>query len=562
MLPFGAPPAPVKNLVAGTNVTLSPTNGKGSVTINAANGASSPLTTKGDIWGFSTVDARLPVGTNGFPLLADSGQTLGVGWATRDFNFNAKNLVNINSHVMGATATAHGAVFSDQTAVTISSNISSGGAGIFQWDMTPASWTVSAGQGVSNSALVSLSPTWTLSGDTYIMSGIVMTPTFSGTVPPSQSARWVDVTPQCNTTGTWPEVVSFWGDPTIGSGVTVTNYRGLVVGNINNGTVTTSTGVDIGVTTTLNGSTTWGLVCGNYNSYFQGNTSFGTTAAPTYPVDAVGTIRSANTSTSVATFIAAPTGTPAASTVLAGYSDTTAMPIGTNASAVYASFYAAPTITGTSSAQYLGFRCNASSTGAYTGSPIAGDFTFTQSGSGTIGSGRAVSFSYISHSGTTTTAYGLDAGLATTGGTITKALGVAISTLNLGGTISTTVGLDIGVTQGLAGSAIWAVQSGNYNSFWNGLTTFGSNTTPAYAVHIRGGGNATTNSATNALGLDTSTTGPADPGSNAGLALQLFKGTTNYYILIRFNDGGTTRYKYLQLNGTGTTWATGTSLPA
>lgn len=44
-------------------------------------GASSPLTTKGDLWGFSTVDARLPVGTNGHVLTPDSAQTLGVKWA-------------------------------------------------------------------------------------------------------------------------------------------------------------------------------------------------------------------------------------------------------------------------------------------------------------------------------------------------------------------------------------------------------------------------------------------------------------------------------------------------
>lgn len=41
----------------------------------------SPLTTKGDLWGFSTVDARLPVGTDGWVLTADSTQTLGVKWA-------------------------------------------------------------------------------------------------------------------------------------------------------------------------------------------------------------------------------------------------------------------------------------------------------------------------------------------------------------------------------------------------------------------------------------------------------------------------------------------------
>jgi hypothetical protein len=43
--------------------------------------ASSPLTTKGDIYGHSTVDARIPVGSDTFVLTADSTQTLGVKWA-------------------------------------------------------------------------------------------------------------------------------------------------------------------------------------------------------------------------------------------------------------------------------------------------------------------------------------------------------------------------------------------------------------------------------------------------------------------------------------------------
>jgi hypothetical protein len=41
----------------------------------------SPLTTKGDLWGFSTVNARIPVGTDAFVLTADSTQTLGVKWS-------------------------------------------------------------------------------------------------------------------------------------------------------------------------------------------------------------------------------------------------------------------------------------------------------------------------------------------------------------------------------------------------------------------------------------------------------------------------------------------------
>lgn len=48
---------------------------------NLPSGASSPLTTKGDIWGYSTVDARVPVGTNGHVLTADSAEALGVKWA-------------------------------------------------------------------------------------------------------------------------------------------------------------------------------------------------------------------------------------------------------------------------------------------------------------------------------------------------------------------------------------------------------------------------------------------------------------------------------------------------
>jgi hypothetical protein len=45
-------------------------------------GLSSPLTTKGDVWGYSTTNARIPVGTNGQILTADSAQALGVKWAT------------------------------------------------------------------------------------------------------------------------------------------------------------------------------------------------------------------------------------------------------------------------------------------------------------------------------------------------------------------------------------------------------------------------------------------------------------------------------------------------
>ena len=65
-------------LVSGTNIkTINGASVLGSGDIDT-----SPLTTKGDIHAFSTVDARLPVGTNGQVLVADSSEATGLKWAT------------------------------------------------------------------------------------------------------------------------------------------------------------------------------------------------------------------------------------------------------------------------------------------------------------------------------------------------------------------------------------------------------------------------------------------------------------------------------------------------
>jgi hypothetical protein len=55
--------------------------GTGQTTAAAAFGALSPLTTKGDLLGYGPANARVPVGSNGQVLTADSTETLGVRWA-------------------------------------------------------------------------------------------------------------------------------------------------------------------------------------------------------------------------------------------------------------------------------------------------------------------------------------------------------------------------------------------------------------------------------------------------------------------------------------------------
>lgn len=66
-------------------------------------GATSPLTTKGDIWGYTSADARIPVGTDGQILSADSSQSSGVKWASI-----VQHKVFINFPIQSAKLSADG----------------------------------------------------------------------------------------------------------------------------------------------------------------------------------------------------------------------------------------------------------------------------------------------------------------------------------------------------------------------------------------------------------------------------------------------------------------------
>lgn len=81
-LTFSGGPITTAGVITMAGTLAIANGGTGQVTAGAAFGALSPLTTKGDVLGFSTVNARIPVGSNTQVLTADSGQALGVKWAT------------------------------------------------------------------------------------------------------------------------------------------------------------------------------------------------------------------------------------------------------------------------------------------------------------------------------------------------------------------------------------------------------------------------------------------------------------------------------------------------
>lgn len=150
---------------------------------------------------------------------------------------------------------------------------------------------------------------------------------------------------------------------------------------------------------------------------------------------------------------------------------------------------------------------------------------------------------------------------------------------------------------GLAANAVWSIANTTGNAIF-GTGQFGGTLTALGAFHqgssgqftadasgnlvttgnlnVNGGkirvGDATagtyfyntptTASNLNAFSFGSTTTDTASPTSNANMTISCWKGTTNFYFMIKFLDGAQIRYKYLQLNGTSATWTAGTSAPA
>ena len=66
----------------GTNNQVLTADSAQTLGLKWADAAGAPTTTKGDISGFSTTQARIPIGVNGQVLEADSTEALGLKWAT------------------------------------------------------------------------------------------------------------------------------------------------------------------------------------------------------------------------------------------------------------------------------------------------------------------------------------------------------------------------------------------------------------------------------------------------------------------------------------------------
>lgn len=111
----GTYPNPGVAAVNGVTVSGTPSTGQvltatsSSAAHWAAGGGASPLTTKGDVWGYSTTDARIPVGTNGYVLQADSAQTLGVGYSTRDVALNSHKITGLTEGAAAGEAATYSA---------------------------------------------------------------------------------------------------------------------------------------------------------------------------------------------------------------------------------------------------------------------------------------------------------------------------------------------------------------------------------------------------------------------------------------------------------------------
>jgi len=141
------------SLTAGAGVSITP--GSNSISIAATSGAGSPLTTKGDLYTFSTVNDRLPVGTiNGQILQVASGASTGLAYSTATYPATTtanRILYSSATSVVGEIASAASAIlFTNSSGVpAMSASMTNGQLMIGSTGASPAPATLTAGSGIS-----------------------------------------------------------------------------------------------------------------------------------------------------------------------------------------------------------------------------------------------------------------------------------------------------------------------------------------------------------------------------------------------------------------------------
>lgn len=224
-----------------------------------AGGSSSPLTTKGDLYVFSTVDARLAVGTNAYDFLQPSTAAAeGLAWRAEPL-VNTLADTSSNTRITLAATTPH-LLFSGDGRLTGKLTVGdTGGSGVGQ-DIRLAATTLTAGAKVLD---ITNSGTWALntassqafsvlnaapstsagSGTSgHSVDGLFFVGTGSGAGSYSRVAGVLSRVGVISLTGTVTNLESFFANTPLifGGSPTITNlaaYRSSYAGNSNAGLV-------------------------------------------------------------------------------------------------------------------------------------------------------------------------------------------------------------------------------------------------------------------------------------------------------------------------------------
>jgi hypothetical protein len=505
-----------------------------------SSGSASPLTTKGDVFGFGTANARIPVGTDGKILEADSSQTLGVGYSTHQFDFGGQYAHNLTALTFDAGPST-GFSPNEQQNVNINWSITgafNGGLSpiLVNPTITPTSTSLAAIRALSTyDTTLTLSSGLTIGEITSFHSQIAYNG--AGQYGTSQSPSYTVAA-----SGFQAE------DVLQASATNITAYRAFYAWFQNY--TTTPLPLLWGFhyspqAMSSNPTLEWSFGADRGNAYYNGLTAFGTlaTAVPAAVVNIVGT------------------GWKTPTNLEASILDSHSRTVASNVGGVYG-WLQNGTITVTSGQGLSGFGGGIGLRESWALNASLINFAELDIRP-TIAGSTAPANSYMMYFAPTINLTPTASSVAMlqtnpeVSSTITTLRGLSVgggnSTL-----VTTNIGLDIGVNVPLFGTTLWGMQVGNYQSYHQGPFAFGGTSAPTWNMHSQGSA-----SAKNALGIDVSTTAPTAPPSSASATTSVYKGSGgNTYYLVAYNDAGTMKYFYFKLNGASSiTWTFAASLP-